>query len=94
MKPIEMDFIPRKSLRLYYHFGVYTKSGKYPITGVGLNDFINISRITAAEKLLVSSNMSITEIASACGFNDSNYFASVFKKFKGITPKRYSLINK
>lgn len=64
------------------------------ITGVGLNDFINISRVTAAEKLLVSTNMSITEIASACGFSDSNYFASVFKKFKGITPKKYSLINK
>lgn len=64
------------------------------ITGVGLNDFINISRITSAERLLVSTNMSITEIALACGFNDSNYFASVFKKFKGITPKKYSLINK
>jgi len=25
-----MDFIPQKSLKLYYHFGVYTKSGKYP----------------------------------------------------------------
>ena len=64
------------------------------ITGVGLNDFINISRITAAEKLLVSTNMSIAEVSAACGFNDCNYFASVFKKFKGITPKRYSLINK
>ena len=27
MKPIKMDFIPRKPLCLYYHFGVYTKSG-------------------------------------------------------------------
>ena len=25
-----MDFIPQKTLKLYYHFGVYTKSGKYP----------------------------------------------------------------
>ncbi len=25
-----MDFTPRKSLKLYYHFGVYTKSGKHP----------------------------------------------------------------
>lgn len=64
------------------------------ITGVGLNDFINISRVTAAEKLLISTNMSITSVALACGFNDSNYFASVFKKFKGITQKKYSLINK
>ena len=25
-----MDFTPLKPLRLYYHFGVYTKSGTYP----------------------------------------------------------------
>lgn len=64
------------------------------ITGVGLSEYINISRITAAEKLLVSTNLPITRIATECGFNDSNYFAAVFKKIKGITPKKYSLINK
>ena len=30
MKSRNMDFILRKTLKLYYHFGVYTKSGKYP----------------------------------------------------------------
>ena len=29
MKSRNMDFILRKTLKLYYHFGVYTKSGKY-----------------------------------------------------------------
>lgn len=64
------------------------------VTGVGLNDYINITRISAAEKFLINTDMSITEISSQCGFNDSNYFAAVFKKIKGITPKKYSLINK
>ena len=64
------------------------------VTGVGLNEYINISRITAAEKLLVSTNKPITLVATECGFNDSNYFAAVFKKLKGITPKKYSSINK
>ena len=36
MKSRNMDFILRKALKLYYHFGVYTKSGKYPIV---LNSF-------------------------------------------------------
>ena len=30
MKSQNMDFTPLKTLRLYYHFGVYTKSGIYP----------------------------------------------------------------
>ena len=64
------------------------------ITGVGVNEYINICRITMAEKLLSQTNMSITAIALNCGFNDSNYFAAVFKKLKGTTPKKYSLINR
>ena len=64
------------------------------VTGVGFNEYVNISRVSAAEKMLVKSNRAITEIAADCGFNDSNYFAAVFKKIKGITPKKYSSMNK
>ncbi len=63
-------------------------------TGVGLNEYINISRIVAAEHFLKNTNHSITKVATECGFNDSNYFAAVFKKIKGITPKKYSMQNK
>lgn len=62
------------------------------ITGVGINEYINISRITAAEKMLLGTDISVTEIATKCGFNDSSYFSYVFKKLKGITPKKYALM--
>lgn len=64
------------------------------ITGVGFNEYVNIIRVAASEKLLISGKMPITQIAMECGFNDSNYYAAVFKKIKGITPKKYSLQNK
>ena len=64
------------------------------ITGVGLNEYINISRITAAEKLISGTDISITQIATQCGFTGSSYFSAIFKKFKGITPKRYALMRK
>lgn len=64
------------------------------VTGIGLNEYINISRVTAAEKLLQTTDKSITDIALSCGFNDSNYFAAVFKRIKGITPKKYALSQK
>ncbi len=62
-------------------------------TGISLNEYINIVRITEAEKLLKNPDISITEVAFECGFNDSNYFSSVFKKAKGITPKKFSKMN-
>ena len=59
------------------------------VLGIGLSDFITYIRITNAEKLLAETDAPITEIASACGYNDSNYFASVFKRLKGTTPHKY-----
>ena len=64
------------------------------VTGVSLSEYVNICRITAAEKLLLQGEKSITAVALRCGFNDSNYFAAVFKKLKGITPKKYALQNR
>lgn len=64
------------------------------LTGIGLNEYINITRIEKAERLLSDKSLSVTEVATLCGFNDSNYFAAVFKKLKGITPKKYAMLNK
>jgi len=64
------------------------------VTGIGLNEYINISRVSAAEKLLQTTDLTITEVAAACGYNDSNYFAAVFKRIRGITPKKYALSQK
>lgn len=63
-------------------------------TGVGLNEYINTSRITVAEKLLASTEMTVAAVATECGFNDSNYFSAVFKRIVGITPKKYSVLHK
>ncbi len=60
-------------------------------TGISLGEYITMTRITHAEKLLSSTTKNITQIAALCGYNDSNYFASVFKKYKGINPKKYAL---
>ncbi|MBQ8683987.1 MAG: AraC family transcriptional regulator [Clostridia bacterium] len=87
---LSLDFLAQKFALSRSHFSKLFKE----VTGVGLNEYINITRISAAEKLLAKKNMTITEVASACGFNDSNYFASVFKRLKGITPKKYSLMNR
>ncbi len=67
----------------------FSKSFKQ-FTGLGVNEYITAVRIANAKKLLKATNLSVTEISLRCGFNDSNYFATVFKRINGISPKKYS----
>ncbi len=46
-------------------------------------------RIRRAGDLLRSTDMSITEIAGGCGFDDANYFARQFRSVMGLTPSAY-----
>ena len=61
------------------------------VTGINFNEYLNIARISRAEHLLLTTNLSVTDIAFQCGFNNSSYFTATFKKIKGITPKKYSM---
>lgn len=60
------------------------------VCGIGINEYITYVRLLNAERLLKETDLPITEIAGRCGFNDSNYFSTVFKKTKGITPLKFS----
>ncbi len=53
-------------------------------------NYLNYYRIEMACVLLTTTTHSITEIAFDCGFNDLNYFIRCFKKYKGISPKKYA----
>ena len=63
--------------------------------GAGIAAHIRSLRISKAESLLVSRpEMRISEIAAECGFNDYNYFITIFKKATGMPPKQYRQINR
>lgn len=57
--------------------------------GVTLTDYIHKIRINRSLVLLNTSALSIQEIAEQVGFLDVNYFARTFKKYHGISPKKY-----
>jgi transcriptional regulator GlxA family with amidase domain len=46
-------------------------------------------RIRRASELLQQHESSITEIAMAVGFNDSNYFSRQFRAVTGESPRNY-----
>lgn len=58
-------------------------------TGMAPASYLGRVRLCNAMRMLSGSAASVTEIAFACGFNDSNYFSSRFHKALGITPGQY-----
>ena len=58
------------------------------ITGMSFKQYLNSLRIHYAEQLLLTSRKSVTEIAGECGYNNTSYFISMYKRLKGETPKK------
>ncbi|MCI5647971.1 MAG: AraC family transcriptional regulator [Fusicatenibacter sp.] len=57
-------------------------------TGTTPRAFINCLKVEQA-KLLLKQRTSVTQTASLLGFDTPNYFASIFKKYTGMTPSQY-----
>ncbi|MEG1847084.1 MAG: AraC family transcriptional regulator [Lachnospiraceae bacterium] len=52
--------------------------------------YVNSYRIERACHQLLTTDLSVTEIAFSCGFNDTSYFIKQFKLQKSVTPKQYA----
>lgn len=54
--------------------------------GMNLREYINQLRIEESKRLLLSTNMSISEIAIYVGYYNISYFSTVFHKLVGVSP--------
>ncbi|MFN8325574.1 AraC family transcriptional regulator N-terminal domain-containing protein [Flavobacterium sp.] len=61
--------------------------------GMSPIEYILNEKIKYAKKLLSNPNIQVNEVSYATGFEDCNYFIRLFKKYEGITPKQYQLLN-
>ena len=59
-------------------------------TGRTLREYVEEARLRRAVNLLVSTDMTLTEIAFECGFSSQAYFSYVFKRKMGKTPREYA----
>lgn len=66
-----------------FHFSRLFKE----ICGKSFKNYVNATKIHAAEKLMCSTEKSILDISLDCGFNSIRTFNRVFKQLKGCTPK-------
>lgn len=58
-------------------------------TNQSVKKYINNLRLKQAEKLLLTTDLPIGNIATLCGFTDTNYFSTAFKKSVGLSPVKY-----
>lgn len=59
------------------------------ITGLSLKEYILQSKIRQAADLLCYTNHSINVISSYLSFSSQSHFGEVFRKYMGMTPKKY-----
>jgi AraC-like DNA-binding protein/ligand-binding sensor protein len=57
--------------------------------GENLSDYLNRLRVDRAAKLLLETDLSLSEIAGSCGFEDQSWFSKIFKCYTGVSPGKY-----
>ncbi|UVI29587.1 AraC family transcriptional regulator [Paenibacillus spongiae] len=59
------------------------------VTGFTIIDYLNLTRVKEAQRLLHETSMSITDISSAVGFGNFSHFGKTFKKITRSSPREY-----
>ena len=57
--------------------------------GENLSKYLNRLRVEKAGRMLLETNLSLSEIAGACCFEDQSWFSKIFKTFTGFSPGKY-----
>ena len=59
-------------------------------TGKTLHEYVEEQRIKKAAGLLVSTDLTLTEISYECGFSSQSYFSYAFKRKMKMAPRKYA----
>ena len=58
-------------------------------TGMSPYQFVVRSRVEHAQQLLMTTRMTVQEIAFQCGFNSAANFCYTFRRMTGVSPHAY-----
>ena len=90
---IRENYSENLSLNLILKLTNYSKSHFIRLfkesTGMNVSEYINKYRIEKACLDLIYTSNNITEIATASGFNNIQYFSRKFKEYMNCTPKQF-----
>lgn len=72
------------SLSYHYFSAVFKKTMR-----MSFIEYVTLLKLRAAENLLITTDLPITEIASQTGFSTTSHFIYTFRKRKNMTPKQF-----
>lgn len=90
MHPEEKTDIQKMAQKCGYTSYYFSKKFKQEV-GMSLHDFAAKEKVERAKLMLTQSNLPISDISEALGFNSQSYFGSIFRKIVGMTPSEYQL---
>ncbi len=74
--------------RFSISYSYFSRSFKQ-IMNMSFKEYINYLKINEAQRLLLTTGKSISEISAELGFSSASHFINVFKKHKSCSPKQY-----
>lgn len=57
--------------------------------GSSYSDFLLHMKLAHAQRLLINTSFSISDIAALSGFNNNCYFSDIFKRINGVSPLKF-----
>ena len=85
-----IDFDLKSEVERYGYNPIYLRRCFKKVMGKPPLEYMTELRIQQAKVLLIQNTFtSIENVAHSCGFNDSFYFSTCFKKHTGVSPMRY-----
>jgi len=84
-KPLRLNSLSEQFFISPYYLSRIFKE----ITGFSFSDYVVLTRIKEAQRLLRESDMNITDVAAAAGFDNFSHFGKTFKKKTQLSPRDY-----
>ena len=78
------DFMSRTNLSRHYLIHMFKDH-----TGISPCRYMHMCRISASQKLLTDTDLSVSQISEAVGYGSAAVFIRHFKDFNNITPQKY-----
>ncbi len=88
-EPLSLSLLSNRADMNEKYFSRFFKN----YTNMTPTEYINRLRIEKAAHELQKNDSNVTEAALNNGFNNISYFIKTFKKYKGVSPKKYSKAN-
>lgn len=82
--PIDMNYLVKFAGMSETYIRMYFKD----VFGMSINSFYQYYRIEYAKELLITTNLSVSEIAFRLGYSHLGHFIKIFKRQYGVTPKK------